>query len=225
MIDRAIVPLVVLVIGAANAFAFRSQFATQRSFLLLLLGPYLAFAGLALWRMWRDGTLLDLFRFRAGDISLGALVAGLLYAATFAGRTIFAPSGSAQESWVIRIYLQLGELPEARDTYLWVSLGVVAVALAEELTWRGLVQQVLEERLGTKRGWLATTALYGLAHVPTVWLLAMPGAGKNPLLVLAALFCGLIWGFIVGRIQRLPPSLISHAFFTFAVAMQFRLWK
>jgi membrane protease YdiL (CAAX protease family) len=52
----------------------------------------------------------------------------------------------------------------------------------------------------------------------------MPSVGKNPLVILAALFCGAVWGFLVARKQRLPPALLSHALFTYAMTSEFRLW-
>ena len=75
----------------------------------------------------------------------------------------------------------------------------MAVAALEEISWRGFVYSLLEERLGTRRAWPATAVLYALAHLPTVFLLRDPFAGPNPLVVLAALGCGLVWGLIVAR--------------------------
>lgn len=223
MLDRAIVPLVLAVMAAANAFAFSPRFAGQSSFLWVLAVPYLVFAGVALFRMDRDGTLLDLFRVRAGDVSIGVGTTLGIGLAVFAVRTQVMPPGSAADAWLLRLYLHLGKTPDDRATYAMVAAAIVAVALLEEITWRGLVQQVLEERLGVKKGWLLTAALYALAHVPTLWMLRMPPAGLNPLLPAAALFCGTIWGFLAGRMQRLPPVLLSHALFTFAFGLQYRL--
>jgi uncharacterized protein len=222
--DRFLPPLVLVVIGAAAHFAFSPSVAGTPRVLVYLLVPYALLSGLALWRMWRDGTLLDLFRFRSGDIALGVMAAVGLGVAVFVGRTMIAPSGSPAEAWVVRVYLQLGPVPADRSANLLFGAAIVAVALLEELVWRGMVQQVLEEQLSVRGGWLATTALYGLAHVPAAWQLAMPPAGANPLLPLAALFCGSVWGFLSARKQRLPPSLISHAIFTYALTTQFRLW-
>ena len=67
--------------------------------------------------------------------------------------------------------------------------------------------------------------LYALAHLPTVLLLRDPFAGPNPLVVLAALGCGLVWGLIVARTGRLPVAIFSHALFTWCVAIQFPLWR
>lgn len=224
MIDRLLPVLAVLLVGGASTLAFSDKYAARPQMLWVLLAANGALAAVALWRMWRDGTLLDLFRWRSGDVALGALSALLLGAGVVAGRQMLAPHGSPADIWVVRIYLQMGPLPADRTANLLFTLAVVAVAVLEEIAWRGMVQQVIEEHLGVRLGWVAAAGLYALAHAPTLWQLAMPPLGKNPLIVLAALFCGAVWGFLVARKQRLPPALISHALFTYGVAVQFRLW-
>jgi membrane protease YdiL (CAAX protease family) len=223
MLDRVIVPLVLAVLAAAQAFAFSPRFAGQSSFVWVLVVPYLIFAGVALYRMDRDGTLLELFRVRAGDVSIGVGTTLGIGLAIFAVRSQVMPAGSASDAWLLRLYLHLGKTPDDRSTYAMIAAAFLLVALLEEITWRGLVQQVLEERLGVKLGWLLTAGLYGLSYVPTLWMLRMPPAGLNPLLPAAALFCGTVWGFLAGRMQRLPPVLLSHALFTFAFGLQYRL--
>jgi hypothetical protein len=222
--DQILPLLVLLVVGGASAVAFSDAYAARPAMLYVLLVPYAALAVVAIWRMWRDGTLLDLFRWRSGDIATGVFGALGLGVGVYLGRQFIAPKGSPSESWVVRLYLQLGDVPADRGKTVVYSLLIVLIALLEEVVWRGMVQQILEERMGIRRGWVATTMLYALAHVPTAWALAMPPMGKNPLLVLAALLCGAVWGFLAARKQRLAPALVSHALFTYGLAVQFRLW-
>jgi membrane protease YdiL (CAAX protease family) len=106
-----------------------------------------------------------------------------------------------------------------------VSLAVVVVASLEEISWRGLVFPALEDSLGTRRAWPATALLYAVAHLPTMFILRDPFAGPNPLVVIAALGCGLVWGLIVVRTGRLAVAIISHALFTLAIAIHFPLWR
>jgi membrane protease YdiL (CAAX protease family) len=223
--DKALPPLVLVVVSGAIAWAFSPSLAARPAVLWILAAAYAPLLALALYRMWRDGTLLDLFRFRSGDLTLGVGIAVLLGAACWLGRTVIAPRGSPADMLVMRVYLQLGEVPAERKAYALAALAVLFVACAEEIVWRGLVQQVLEERWGVRVGWLGTAALYALAHAPTVWLLGVPGGGKNPFVVMTALFCGVVWGFLVGRMQRLPPAILAHAALAFALVMQFRLWS
>src|SRR5207237_92170 len=74
-------------------------------------------------------------------------------------------------------------------------------------------------------GFVVTVVLYAAAHLPTMVLLRDPFAGPNPLVVLAALGCGLVWGLVVARTGRLPVAIVSHALFTWGVVLQFPLWR
>ena len=60
--------------------------------------------------------------------------------------------------------------------------------------------------------------------MPTIWALRDKNAGYNPLIVVAALGCGLVWGFMARRFERLLPGMISHVLFDWTVLMMFRLW-
>lgn len=221
--DRLIVPFVLAVTAAANAFAFSPRFIGRASFVWVLVGPLALLGALSLYRMYRDGTLLDLFRVRQGDVTFGVVSALALGLAVFLARAQALSPGSSADAWLLRIYLHLGKVPDDRATYAMLAFGVLLAALLDELVWRGLVQQVLEERLGVKKGWLLTAGLYGLAYLPTMWMLKMPPAGLNPLLPALAVFTGTVWGFLAGRVQRLPPVLLSHALFLFAFGLSYRL--
>jgi membrane protease YdiL (CAAX protease family) len=84
---------------------------------------------------------------------------------------------------------------------------------AEEIFWRGLVQQRLETRLG-RWGALATASiLYAAVHA---W-------SMNLMLVAAALLCGLAWGFLFARTRNLWPCIISHAIWDVAIFVAFPL--
>jgi membrane protease YdiL (CAAX protease family) len=187
--------------------------------------PYALFTILAVVHMRREGTLGEKLRPRSGDLTFGALVAAMLYFGAIAARMVLAPHGSARDGWIMRIYLQIGDPELLQRRLVAVTIAVVVVAVLEEISWRGFVYSVLEERLGTRRAWPATAALYAAAHLPTIMLLRDPFAGPNPLIVLAALGCGLAWGFVVAKTGRLPVAIFSHALFTWCVAIQFPLWR
>jgi membrane protease YdiL (CAAX protease family) len=85
------------------------------------------------------------------------------------------------------------------------------------------VLERLNERLGTRFGWLAAAGLYALVSLPTVYLLRVPGVGLNPLLTFAAFGCGMVWSFLTSQMGRLLPSAISHAAFSYFSAVQFRI--
>ena len=78
------------------------------------------------------------------------------------------------------------------------------------------------QRYGDRRSWPLSAVLYSLSLLPTAFTLRGP-AGLNPILPLAALGCGLVWGFMGRLFGRLPPLIISHMIFTYFAAVQFRL--
>lgn len=216
---RVAVVLVLALLG--NSLAFRDSLAGSPQFLWTLGLVYLVLSGLALHHLWDQGTLLDRLAPRWGDLSMGAVTALLLLPASWLGRSVLAPAGTPRQAWLYRIYLQLGD-PEVLQHSVTLTLLLLFLAIAEELVWRGLVLDLVSERLGTRRGWMVTTLLYAVALTPTVYLLRDPEAGLNPLLPIAALGAGLVWGFLAGRVGRLAPVFVSHMAFTYLSAVQFR---
>ena len=214
-----------VLVAAAMTLAMQKNMAGNPLALVVLGVPYAVLTVLAVLYLRREGTLGDKLRPRSGDLTFGALVTLMLFFGAIAGRKFLAPHGSVREAWVMRVYLQIGDPEFLQQRVVGVSLGIVVVAILEEIAWRGLVYALVEERLGTRRAWPATAALYAAAHLPTLVLLADPYAGPNPLIVLAALGCGLVWGLIVARTGRLPVAIFSHALFTWCVAVQFPLWR
>jgi membrane protease YdiL (CAAX protease family) len=186
-----------------------------------LAATYAVLMALALHFFWIEGTLAARLSPRWGDLSIGALSAIVLLFASWIGRSALAPAGTPRQAWLFRIYLQLGD-PELIQNSLVLTGTLLFIAAAEEIVWRGMVLDLVAERLGTRTAWIATTFLYALSMVPTVFTLRDPEAGPNPLLVTAALGAGLVWSFLAARIGRLLPVAISHMAFTYFSAVQFR---
>jgi len=216
-----LIALVVLGVAAANAFAFRPAIAGSYQFWAAVGLPYLVLAGLAIYVMWDQGTLADKLRPRWGDLSIGAVTAMVLLFGSWAGRALLAPISEPRHGWLLRVYLQVGDADHIQRS-IGLTLAVITIPILEELVWRGLVLSELEARFGTRRAWPLAALLYALAHVPTVITLADPVAGPNPLLVLAALACGIVWSFSAVILKRLPPVIFSHMAFTYFTAVQFR---
>jgi membrane protease YdiL (CAAX protease family) len=209
----AAIAVTALVAGTFQV-AFSPTFAgTNRSFLILG-GLYAVTSILAVLRLKKRGELFRI-RPRSGDITFAGLVAFVLYGLAFVFHSLVTSPAAAHHGWIIRVYLVTGD-PFAENRHL-VAAGVALLGALEEMTWRGLVTPLLEERAGVLPGNVAATVLFAAAHVPTVFLLADPIAGLNPLLPLAAFGCGAAWAYLRWRMDRLVPSLLSHALFTWAV--------
>jgi membrane protease YdiL (CAAX protease family) len=215
----------VALVAAALTLAMQPSLSGSPLALLILALPYAVLSALAILYLRREGTLGDKLRPKSGDLTFGALVTVMLFFGAIAGRKFLAPSGSVREAWIMRVYLQIGDPELLQQRIVGVSLAIVAVAILEEIAWRGLIYGLVEEKLGTRRAWPVTAVLYAAAHLPTLVLLRDPFAGPNPLIVLAALGCGLVWGLIVARTGRLPVAIFSHALFTWFIAVQFPLWR
>jgi CAAX protease family protein len=220
-----IVAAVVLLVGAAITVAMGQDVSGTYLVFLVPAVPYTLFTVMAVLRMRREGTLAERLRPRQGDLTFGAIGSVMLFFGALAGGTFLAPHGSVREGWLMRIYQQIGDPEVLQRHMIGVSIAVVVVAALEEISWRGLVYHVLEEKIGTRRAWPATAILYAVAHLPTAFMLRDPFAGPNPLVVIAALGCGLVWGLVVARTGRLPVAIISHALFSWGVVIQFPLWR
>lgn len=211
---------VTLLVGATFFFALDPARGGGRTAFAILAAVYaLLSVATVIWLRRRHD--IGLLGFRGGDITIAGVVAGLLYGLAFAthvGITARPP----REGWIYRIYQLLGG-PFADDRVV-VSIALAGIGIMEELVWRGLVFGMLEGAFGRVRALVASSVLFSIAHLPTIFLLRDELAGLNPLLPLAALGCGVVWCYLRIRTDRLLPSLLSHGLFTWAV-VQFPLWN
>ena len=137
------------------------------------------------------------FHFKTTHLWIGVGSAVVFYLVFLAGEFFsrkFLPGSSAQ---VASIYARKG----ATDPALIALALFFWIGPAEEIFWRGFVQERLMNRFGARSGALWGVALYTAVHIPSM----------NPMLCLAALLCGLFWGGLYYRFRSLWPGIISHA--------------
>jgi uncharacterized protein len=213
--------LTVVSITAAMAFAFRIDLAGTPWFWVALGVPYLALSALALRKLWNDGTLLDVLTPRWGDLSVGVVTGAMLLLASFGARAVLAPAGSTRLAWLFRVYAQLGDADAVQRSVLYTG-ALLLIVVCEELVWRSLVLSELTERFGSRRAWPLAALCYGASALPTLYTLRDPSAGLNPMLVTAALGCGIVWSFLASIKGRLTPVIIAHGVFTYFSLVQFR---
>lgn len=215
---------IVGIVAACNAVAWNVERAGTRSFALWSMLPTLVLAAVgALWLRREDGDL-QLLAPRWGDASLAIVCALSLFGGAWLLVHGLAPVGTPREAWVARLYLQLGPGVDLKKHMVVVVVGLIAIAIGEEVLWRGVVTRLLEPMVGSRRAWIVGAALYAVAHLPTAWLLADATAGKNPMLVLGALGAGLVWGGLARKLGRLTPGILAHVAFGWTVLVLFRLW-
>ena len=94
------------------------------------------------------------------------------------------------------VYANVGALPPA----LVGILLFFPIGFGEEIFWRGYVQRRFSQKWNGRRAFILTTLLYTAVHLPT----------GNPVLIAAALTCGLFWSGVYWATGSLLPVLISH---------------
>ena len=229
---------IVVAIAIGSHFAFQLSRAGQPAFFLWIGVPTVLIAIVGAVRAHREGSLYRRSSFdetsgsggagwlnvRGGDFTRGFGSAALLFGGAYGFMRLVAPQGSDRESWLARLYLQIGDPTTLRKSVVFVVVVIIIMAVAEELVWRGLVTSLLEDLVGSSRAWVWAAVLYALAHVPTIWALRDPVAGLNPVVPAAALAAGLVWGYMARRFERLLPGIFAHVLFDWTVLMMFRLW-
>lgn len=208
-------------VGAQAAFA-PSRAGTPQVFIFMAI-PTVGLALVGIGRAYRDGVLKDWAGVKGGDFTRGFAGAALLFGASYIFSKVITPPTAPQAVWLARLYEQAGDPAELRKAVGTVVSGLLLISVAEEIVWRGLVTSLLEEQIGSRRAWIWAAVLWAVSHVPTIWQLK-GSAGLNPVVVIAALGCGLVWGFMARRFGRLLPGIFSHVLFDWTVLMMFRLW-
>ena len=227
---------VALGVTAAIAMAFTLAFGPSRRGSLTILAvmgvAYLILTFGAVSWLRQTAALRQRLQPTRGDITLGFIIALGLYLAAVMFHYLVTSEGVAN-GWLLQLYHHAGELhsplaarrQQAFPMTSVATLGaVLLIAAGEEAVWRGWVMDHLRRIYGERRGWLLATLMYAVAHLPTLWLLRDPGAGLNPLLVVAAAGCGLVWGWVAMATQRLPQVIVAHALFIWAV-LEYPLWR
>jgi membrane protease YdiL (CAAX protease family) len=218
----AFVAACVVLTGVGAFFAFQPERSGTLAMWMLAGGPTVLLAAVAVVWARHEDLLRDWVLPRWGDFSRGLAGAVALFAVAWAFARVVTPTGSSREVWLVSLYAQIGD-PRVLQAHAPVVAGAIAiVAVSEELVWRGMVTQLLADRVGSRTAWVWAAGLYTLSFAPTLWAL---GAGSlNPVLLLGAAGGALLWGAMARAFGRLGPSMLAHALFDWAVVMMFRLW-
>lgn len=166
----------------------------------LVYGAGMPLGALAVWRL--SGRRFGVLGWpsRAGAQRDGLLGSAGAAAAVGAVYAVLAAAGWAA----------LGEPQAAFGRFLLVLAGQqVLVAGFEELAFRGVIQALLVDRLGSARGLGAAAGLFGLFHLPNLIYQEVP-AGLIPVALLNLTVMGLVFGVAferAGRRLALPFAL------------------
>ncbi len=135
--------------------------------------------------------------FRLSAIPLGLGVAAVLYLIFWLGAIVLRALFPASDVLIRSVYDTRVALPDWAIALLLATI----IGPGEEIFWRGLVQKRLIALTSPTFGLVLGAIIYALVHL---W------AG-NAVLILAALICGLIWGYFYFKSGSLIGPMISHA--------------
>lgn len=153
--------------------------------------------------------LKKVYQFKLKWVLLGILFAAILYGVFFVGKYVADFLFDFANHQIENIY---ATKDQASKIYIGLAL-LFLIGPAEEIFWRGFAQHNLSLKYGATKGYLITTAIYTLVHI---W-------SFNFILIMAALICGLAWGWIFKRYKSIWPGLISHAIWDCVIFVVFPL--
>lgn len=144
----------------------------------------------------KDG--LKGLRFTWKQILFGIVIAAVLWGVFWVGDKVSQMMFDFARPGIDNIYGMKGS---TNSVFIALAL-LFIIGPAEELFWRGFVQHSLMQKMGKYWGSAIAILIYTGIHV---W-------SFNPMLLLAALACGVIWGGLYLYNPRwLPALIISHA--------------
>ena len=196
--SKRIKPLVILVILAAGMWLEMFVLKTFNFWIEMTIAASLL-AGLALFFNHLSGEAINyrLYCFEPKYILIGIISAVVLYLVFYCGDIISKYILPFADKQVIGVYSNKSLLSP-------VIIGLLLVFIigpAEEVFWRGFVQDTLAEKFGENKGWVIASLIYGAVHIVAL----------NFMLFMAALICGFFWGWIFRKYKSVWPGIISHA--------------
>ena len=195
---------IIFLIFLAFAFWFVSFYLNPYNFWLEMSTSVLILAGFSLY-IWKKYD--QLITWDGRSILLGAGSALGLYGVFWVGNFLITRIIPFAESEIAAVYSNSGSA-------LMPVIGILLVTVigpGEEIFWRGTVQNALEDKYGGLIGFIAGALLYSLVHI---WAL-------NLTLLLAALVCGIVWGWMYHREGNLAPLIISHSLWSLLIFVIF----
>lgn len=138
------------------------------------------------------------FRLDAKAIVAGLISALMLYLFFWSGYQLFKNYQFFSEQ-INSIY----SLKAQASDVVIASLLLFPISPAEELYWRGLIQDTLCRIIGSRNGVLLASLLYSSIHIFTF----------NYALIIVALIAGLTWGYIYYSSRNILVSITSHITF------------
>ena len=162
--------------------------------------PVMAFTALALSSFslfFHKKTSDEIYAFNCPHFFVGIVSAFVLYAIFWIGHFLSTRIFPFAASQIGSIY----SIRANQSPMIIACLLMFLIGPAEEIFWRGFVQHRLSKKYNTWVALIVATALYTSVHI----------ASMNFMLICASALCGLFWGLLFIKTQRIWPCIISHA--------------
>ena len=140
--------------------------------------------------------------FKLGKLTKRHIVIGIssaiaLYIIFYLGNIVSGFIFPFKDSQVLSVYSN-----RSSGNLIWIGLLLLfIIGPGEEIYWRGFIQNTLSLKMGETKGYVISVLLYAGVHIIT----------GNVMLVIAALVCGIFWGWLYKKEKSLIPVIISHA--------------
>ena len=140
--------------------------------------------------------------FKIGKLTIRHILIGIfsaiaLYIIFYIGNIISGYLFPFKDSQVLSVYSN-----RSKGSLIWIGLLLLfVIGPGEEIYWRGFIQNTLSKKMGETKGYIISILLYAGVHIIT----------GNVMLVIAALVCGIFWGWLYKKEKSLLPVIISHA--------------
>ncbi|MBO7280069.1 MAG: CPBP family intramembrane metalloprotease [Bacteroidaceae bacterium] len=142
------------------------------------------------------------------DILLGIAIAAALWGVFWIGDKLSQLMFNFARPQVDLIY----GMKDGESMWLLTALMLFLIGPAEEIFWRGYIQQNLSQRWNPNIGFIVTTAIYALVHAGSL----------NFMLTMAAMVAGAAWGLLYRFFpNRFGAIIVSHAVWDVAVFIWF----
>ena len=160
------------------------------------------------YSLWADKTCLKPIRLGLVDILLGIGIAVALWGVFWIGDKLSSLMFDFARPQVDTIY----GMKDGENPWILSFLLLFIIGPAEEIFWRGYLQNNLSKRFSPNMGFILTTLAYSLVHIFKF----------NFMLIMAAAVAGFIWGLLYRFFpNRLGAIVISHALWDCAVFIWF----
>jgi membrane protease YdiL (CAAX protease family) len=165
-------------------------------------------ATLTLFTCWARPHWWKEVRLDLSNIVLGVALAAVLWGVFWLGEYLSTLIFDFARPQVDSIY----GMKEGENPFVLTLLMLLIIGPAEEIFWRGCIQNRLTARWNPDMGFILTTLVYGLVHVSKF----------NFMLIMAAMVAGFVWGLAYRFFpERLGAIIISHALWDCAVFIWF----